>query len=75
MMTAGKFEVWLKNVDKPILPDDSTILEGALVYMKDLEDKANKLQCLEEAGIDNTEAFEQGMIIYYKRYPEKDTWK
>jgi hypothetical protein len=27
---------------------------------------------LEEAGIDNVEAYSQGMMIYYARYPEED---
>jgi hypothetical protein len=37
-----------------------------------LVDRSNMLQCLEEAGIDNVEAYSQGMMIYYARYPEKD---
>ena len=37
-----------------------------------LEDDANILQCLKEAGIDNVEAYSQGMMLYYDRYPEKD---
>jgi len=37
-----------------------------------LADRSNMLQCLEEAGIDNVEAYSQGMMIYYARYPEKD---
>ena len=38
----------------------------------ELEDRSNILQCLEEAGIDNVEAYSQGMMLYYERYPEKD---
>jgi hypothetical protein len=29
-----------------------------------LVDRSNMLQCLEEAGIDNVEAYSQGMMIY-----------
>ena len=39
-----------------------------------LEDAANKLQALEDAGIDNVEAYSQGMQLYYERYPEKDDY-
>ncbi|MCK4817790.1 hypothetical protein KA005_18615 [bacterium] len=45
------------------------------ILLKDNErlvDRSNKLQCLEEAGIDNVEAYSQGMMLYYERYPEKD---
>ena len=45
-----------------------------MVRVEKLEDRSNKLQCLEEAGIDNTEAYSQGMSIYYDRYPEKDDY-
>jgi hypothetical protein len=51
-------------------------LEGVnITLLKDNErlvDRSNMLQCLEEAGIDNVEAYSQGMMIYYARYPEKD---
>ena len=42
----------------------------------ELETSANKLQCLQEAGIDNVEAYSIGMQLYYKRYEpeEEDEW-
>ena len=55
-----------------ILSNEEIDLEELLAEILKLEDDANKLQCLEEAGIDNVEAYSQGMQIYYGRYPEKE---
>ena len=47
-------------------------LEAWRDKFKQVQDDANILQCLKEAGIDNVEAYSIGMNIYYERYPEKD---
>jgi len=46
---------------------------SSLEFLADkLKDRSNILSCLEEAGIDNVEAYSQGMHLYFERYPEKD---
>ena len=37
-----------------------------------LETDSRKLQCLDEAGIDNVEAYSIGMQLYYERWEPED---
>ena len=37
-----------------------------------LQDTANLWQCMQEAGIDNVEAYSFGYQLYYEQYPEKE---
>jgi hypothetical protein len=73
MIDAAGFKAWLATTDdtRP-LKDYKTVLEGTAIFMEKLQDDSNILQCLREAGIDNVEAYSQGMQIYFERYPEKD---
>ena len=65
-----------KKIEQIGLKVRNETLAGELIKLSrevaKLEDAANKLQCLQEAGIDNVEAYSQGMRIYYERYPEQD---
>ncbi len=40
--------------------------------MTEFEEAWLKLQCLNEAGIDNVEAYSIGMQLYYERYEPDD---
>lgn len=62
-MTKEELEIWLADG-----PEIDEIIEHILPLQED----ANKLQCLNEAGIDNVEAYSIGMQLYYERYESED---
>lgn len=62
--TKEELEIWLA---------DGPEIDEIIAHILPLQEDANKLQCLDEAGIDNVEAYSIGMQLYYERYePDND---
>ena len=70
-LTIRELKKEITNLQKGICGTNAE-LSKAWDKIEKLQDDANILQCLREAGIDNVEAYSQGMMLYYERYPEKD---
>ena len=62
--TKEELEIWLA---------DGPEIDEIIAHILPLQEAVNKLQCLDEAGIDNVEVYSIGMQLYYERYePEND---
>jgi len=75
MILSKVMENWLQEQEEDDVDgylDVDIYIKEWIEKIKELEDDANILQCLRDAGIDNVEVYSQGMHIYYERYPEKD---
>ena len=62
-MNKEELEIWLA---------DGPEIDEIISHILPLQEAANKLQCLAEAGIDNVEAYSIGMQLYYERYEPDD---